>query len=246
MSSVNVGGHGGAAQPSYAPPPAKPEPANSRGWAKFCGRCGHELKPGARFCGPCGHPVLTPDRGRLPPTSAPPPRPALPSTFRLPLILALAVLLLAGGTGTALLIRHFLSHPTTSSETIPSVPGTTLPPSPAAPPTQPTPPPTQVSPPSSDPWTVVQTFYNYVNEADYPDAWNLLSPGFQAAHNEGSYDNFVAGYEGHNNAQVSADSESGDTVYVTLTSPTSSWSASAWYQVDNGQIVAGQLTNNLA
>ena len=239
MSSVNVGGHGGTGQPSDTPPPAKPEPANSHGWAKFCGRCGHELKPGARFCGTCGHPVLTPGRGRLPPTTAPPgpgspqsglpSRPAHPSTFRLPLIVALAVLLLAGGTGTTLLIRHFLSHPTTNSKTITAVPGTTPPQEPS-------------SGYSSDPWTVVQAFYTYVNEADYADAWKLLSPGFQAAHNEGSYDNFVAGYKGHNNGQVSEGSESGDTVNVRVTSPTSNWTGSGWYQVDNGQITAGQLS----
>jgi hypothetical protein len=97
---------------------------------------------------------------------------------------------------------------------------------------------------SSDPWTAVQTYYNYVNEADYSAAWNMLSPAFQAANNEGNYSNFVAGYEGHNQAHVAESSESGDMVNVTLTSPTSSWSASGWYQVENGKIIAGHLTDN--
>ena len=205
MSSVNVSGHGGAAQPSDTPLPAKPEPANSQGWAKFCGRCGHELKPGARFCGTCGHPVLTADRGRLPPTTAPPgpgppqgglpPRPAHPGTFRLPLIVALAVLLLAGGTGTTLLIRHFLSHPTANGKTISPVPGTTLPPSPAPPPTQPASPPTQLDiqgitigigavntdSVASNVATTMGGYFASINARNYRQAWNLYTPALRAA-----------------------------------------------------------------
>ena len=102
---------------------------------RFCGRCGHELRPAARFCGSCGTAVpASADQGAVrdgvsdPPagprpgsyqsgvaptiTAAPvpahgsPPGPRRQPAFRWPVAVVVALLLAGGGIGAVFLLRH--------------------------------------------------------------------------------------------------------------------------------------------
>jgi hypothetical protein len=77
-------------------------------------------------------------------------------------------------------------------------------------------PPAPQSAPQTDPWAVVSEYYGDVSSQDYWDAWNLLGPSFQAR--MGSYDSFVAGYNGTGGQTVSEISEYGDQVTYQLES----------------------------
>lgn len=252
---------------------------------RFCGRCGHALKPGVHFCGVCGHSVpdsagqdaarsqvaaegsaedaragpqqpdlpayahtitATPvrpvpplsagwgeDRGRdavLPgaadqpvfrvgsppsvqrPPGAKPPgraaparRPRRPAVGR-PLAVALAVLVVAGGTAAGLLLTRHPAHsrlsasqsqvspqgrstlvPSATPSTAPSATGTTTAPSP------PPAPPTQMSSQGvtigigavntdADAVNVARTLAAYfggINTRNYTQAWNTLTPSMK-------------------------------------------------------------------
>jgi hypothetical protein len=88
------------------------------------------------------------------------------------------------------------------------------------------------------PWQVVYFYYAYVNAGDYPDAWALMSPGWQAT--EGGYDRWEAGYAGANNGHVSEISPQGDIVNVAVTLPGKCFTGD--YQVDNNKITAAHVT----
>jgi hypothetical protein len=88
------------------------------------------------------------------------------------------------------------------------------------------------------PWQVVYFYYAYVNAGDYPDAWALMSPGWQAT--QGDYDRWEAGYAGANNGHVSEISQQGDIVNVAVTLPGKCFTGD--YQVDNNKITAAHVT----
>jgi len=87
------------------------------------------------------------------------------------------------------------------------------------------------------PWQVVYFYYAYVNARDYPDAWALMSPGWQAA--QGGYDRWKAGYAGANNGHVSETSHAGDIVNVKVTLPGQCFDGA--YQVNRNKITTGHL-----
>ncbi len=80
-------------------------------------------------------------------------------------------------------------------------------------------------------------YYAYVNARDYPDAWALMSPGWQAA--QGGYDRWKAGYAGANNGHVSETSHAGDIVNVKVTLPGQCFDGA--YQVNRNKITTGHL-----
>jgi hypothetical protein len=84
---------------------------------------------------------------------------------------------------------------------------------PAPAPKAPAPPPQHVQ---TDPWAVVSEYCGDVTSGSYWDAWNLLGPEFQA--HEGSYDQFVAGYQGTGGQTVYEISETGNQVSYYLES----------------------------
>jgi hypothetical protein len=86
-------------------------------------------------------------------------------------------------------------------------------PAPAQPPQQQAQPQQHVQ---SDPWAVISAYYGDVTSGAYWDAWNLLGPDFQA--NQGSYDQFVAGYRGTGAQYVFELGESGNQVTYYLES----------------------------
>lgn len=72
------------------------------------------------------------------------------------------------------------------------------------------------APVQTDPWAVVSEYYGDVSSGDYASGWNLLGPSFQAR--QGSYQNWVAGYDGTGAQQVQEVGESGSAVSYYLTS----------------------------
>jgi len=89
-------------------------------------------------------------------------------------------------------------------------------------------------------------YYNYLNQSDFQAAWNMQGPSFQAAN--GGYNNWVAGYAHTGMNTLTEDSESGDTVNVSLvardTTTQEFQDFSCVYTVDttSGLITAGSCT----
>jgi hypothetical protein len=88
-----------------------------------------------------------------------------------------------------------------------------------------------------DTWPVVSEYYADVNASNYPAAWALMSPQWQAA--QISYQQWVNGYIGHNTGHVVKVGQDGNNVYVQVLGPQSCLAGS--YIVDNGLITAGSL-----
>jgi len=88
-----------------------------------------------------------------------------------------------------------------------------------------------------DAWSVVSEYYADVDASNYPAAWALMSPQWQAA--QISYRHWVNGYIGHNTGHVVKVGQDGSSVYVQVLAPQSCLAGS--YIVDNGLITAGSL-----
>jgi hypothetical protein len=103
-------------------------------------------------------------------------------------------------------------------------------------------------PPGADttPWAVVSAFYGYLENGDYTDAWNLMSPSFQA--DQGSYDSWVAGYANTGSTSITEDDTYGDSVEITIsavdtaTGETQTFDASYTVDTTEGLIASGSAT----
>jgi len=226
---------------------------------RFCRHCGLELKSEVRFCNACGYPIpaqegptLTqmaagaapprqaPDSPGPPPPSflpppapppvGPPPHPGSRPGYLIPLIVALAVLVVGGGSaGGVVLARHLSAHhPGTGNSPSPSAassgpgaqgmdsePGSpTTSPSPAAPPS----PPGQVtiggmtidiSAVNADPdatavATTMAAYFGGINDQDYRGAWDTFTPAEQVSN--GSYGSWAQSVSTSHDSQVTVQS----------------------------------------
>lgn len=93
---------------------------------------------------------------------------------------------------------------------------------------------------ATDPVTVVQDYYNAVNQGDYQTAWRLGGSNMSS-----DYSSFVQGYATTTNTDVTVTGTSGDVVDVNLSAQ---WNDGSWhyftgnYTVENGVIVHGTLS----
>ena len=216
---------------------------------RFCRSCGRELGTGLRFCNACGHPVpgldgptLTripavadPLASQAPPGPVPPPQQGPPPgigpqphgrgrpSYLIPLIVAVTVLLVGGGSiGAVALVRHSTAHypkrvtaaptPTGSASPVSSGPDS-VPPSSSAPPS----PPGQVTiggmtigisavNTDSDATAVAATLAAYfggIDSQNYRGAWDTFTSDEQAA---APYDAFASNESTTQDSQVTVQS----------------------------------------
>jgi LppP/LprE lipoprotein/zinc-ribbon domain len=168
-----------------------------------CGRCGAPLRENAVFCASCGAPAVMPP-GPQPPVPAPAPQPrgSRRWTRRTIAIAVAAVVFVAGGVATAVVLTRpshrqvvarssppIVDQPS-SSAGFPSL--TTTSTAPVVAPTEPssaTSTTQSTAPVLTTPDDVVAAYYDAVNRHDWSSAWQLGGQNFGS-----SYSAYVAGY----------------------------------------------------
>jgi hypothetical protein len=93
---------------------------------------------------------------------------------------------------------------------------------------------------SSDPWSVISTYFQDISQHDYAAAWNLLDPALRSR----DFASFVAGYADTGQQTVTEISQSGDQITFTLRSDNPDGAVQTYQgteTVTGGKIVAANV-----
>lgn len=144
----------------------------------------------------------------------------------------IGVMLVAlAGLGVSKLFAENSTSAQPPSRPIAATPRAAVDPAPSAPPVSP------ASSSPSDPASVVQAYYNAINDNNWNEAWNLGGDNISAQKDEGEQ-RFIQGFAGTAHDNLTVDSVSGDDVSITLHAEQSDGSCKGYqgdYIVDMNQ-----------